>query len=99
MIDFIYSIQLPKDEKYNLESHMRRAMLSTLLNVREGNAFTDGNRNNQFNRAMGSLMEVEECFLFAERMKYTKNHDKETFYIHYWKCFNKLLKLIKSIKS
>ena len=64
----VYSISLPNHELYNLTSQIRRASISIPLNISEGNAFRDKRRITHFERALGSLNEVEECLILIKQI-------------------------------
>ena len=48
-VESIYKLKFPKDEKYNLESQLKRASVSISLDIREGNTFKGKNRKRFFN--------------------------------------------------
>ena len=91
LIKFIYSIEFPSDEKYNLQSQIRRAAVSVALNIREGNSYYDNNRKRFFNIALGSLREVDECMNISLALNYVP--DLIEFSSLYWLCKNQLSKL------
>ena len=93
------SYKLPEQEKFNLTSQIRRAVISVSLNVREGNAFRGKKRLNFFSIALGSLYEVDECFKICLDLKYFELKDFMQYKDIYWECHNKLKKLIKSNKE
>lgn len=86
----------PKDEIYITISQMKRAMISVRLNVREGNVFYDKRKITHFQRALGSLHEVDECVLIGWDFDWISKSDYEDYRKQYWLCLNKLKKLIKS---
>lgn len=97
----IYEIadkKFPHDELYNTTAQMKSAMISARLNVREGNTFFDLRKNTHFERALGSLCEVDECMIIALEMKWITQDTFDHYRLVYWECFNKLKKLIQSIK-
>lgn len=97
LIIYIYKIssKFPDNERYNLVSQIRRASVSSCLNVREGNVFKNKKKVQYFEIALGSLHEVDECMIISESLKYVDNLDD--FHKLYWICINKLNKLINSI--
>ena len=96
---FVYNLEFPTDEKFNLESQIKRAVVSIRLNLREGNAYYNKIRNRLFNVAKGSLVEVDECMIIMTELKYIKQKDYDNFKLIYWECLNKLNKLITSISQ
>ena len=68
----VYSIskKFPEDEKFNTISQVKRAVISVRLNIREGNVFYDARKRTHFERALGSLVEVDECFFIAKEFEY-----------------------------
>lgn len=78
--------KFPKEEIYNLNSQMRRAVDSIALNISEGSI---GQTNLEFKKFMGysirSLAEVVTCLHKANRREYISN---EEFVIHYEFAFN-----------
>ncbi|GAG81211.1 unnamed protein product, partial [marine sediment metagenome] len=65
---YYLSKKFPQDEIYNTTSQMKRAMISVRLNIREGNVFFDKRKITHFQRALGSLVEVDECMMIAQEM-------------------------------
>lgn len=80
------SLKLPKYEKYNLGSQIRRAADSISLNIAEGSI---GQSNPEFKRFVGysirSLAEVITCLYKLKRRNYI---DKEVFEYLYEEAFN-----------
>lgn len=110
LIKWVYKLGFPTDEQYNLQSQIRRAVVSVSLNVREGNVFKGKKKKQFFTIALGSLQEVDECMILYSTLDfpsfsgaYSLDKRKEEFKEfrdnHYWKCLNKLKKLIQSINS
>ena len=103
----------PEDEKFNTTQQMKRAMVSVRLNVREGNVFFDKRKLTHFQRALGSLVEVDECMEIACDLGWFKDIDSlwgekeiipwyeahKEYKDQYWLCLNKLKKLIASVNS
>lgn len=118
LIKWIYMLQFPQEEKYGLQSQIRRAAVSVSLNIREGNVFDNKNKKKFFMQALGSLVEVDECMQIGKYLHSYSRYDAEyevtkglliyqmseplfNYYRenHYWKCLNKLKKLITSVNS
>lgn len=87
----------PIEEKYNLNSQIRRAMDRVALHISEG-AIGDSNR--ELNKFVGysirSLAEVVTCLYKAKNRNYIND---ETFKIHYNSCYNLMNMLISFKKS
>ena len=83
---FVYGLtkDFPVEEKFAMSSQMRRSAYSFLANIAEGNAKLGArDRNNFFNIAKASLIELD-CFAeLAFELKYIKKED-----------YDKLLELI-----
>jgi four helix bundle protein len=60
-ICLIYRLKYPDDEKYGLQNQIRRAVISILLNLTEGNSYFDTNKYRFFDMARGSCSETIEC--------------------------------------
>jgi len=69
---------LPKDEKYNLSSQMRRAAVSTTANIAEGYGRFHYQENIQFCRqSRGSLYELKDHLLTCSKLQYICDFKKE----------------------
>ena len=86
-------------EKYNLTNQIKRAMVSTRLNIREGNVFTGKKKIQLFTIALGSLNEIDECIEIGLDIDEILEDDYKKYRKQYWLCLNKLKKLIQSINS
>jgi four helix bundle protein len=76
-----YSVakRLPKEEKYELGSQIRRAAASVPANVAEGHGREQlGDYLRHLSIANGSLMELETEILVAERIGYVSSKEIET---------------------
>lgn len=89
----------PENEVYNLTSQIKRAVISVRLNIREGNTFRNKNRLAHFQRALGSIEEVDECMIIAKELSYITDNQFIIYRENYWLCLNMLRKLISSICS
>ena len=95
-----FANRFPYTEKYNLTSQVKRAIISSCLNVREGNVFRDKRKISHFERALGSLVEVDECMILSINLGYIlEDDDYQIYRDQYFLCLNKLKKLINSINS
>jgi four helix bundle protein len=99
---FIYKITkaFPTEEKFAMVSQMRRASYSFMANIAEGNEkkhFKD--RNNFFNIAHGSLVELD-CFAeLAYELKYIDESDYKKLLELLNKAGYLLVQFIKSQSS
>ena len=96
---YFISLTFPIDERFNTTSQMKRAVISVRLNVREGNVFYDKRKNTHFERALGSLHEVDECMLIANEFNWISDESFNDYRDIYWLVLNKLKKLIQSLNS
>lgn len=80
-LDFVtnvykFSVRLPQEEKYNIISQIRRAVVSIPLNISEG---ASANTNKEFNQFLGyayrSAKEVITCFEIIKRLGLIKEQD------------------------
>jgi four helix bundle protein len=71
------SASLPLSEQFGLSNQIRRAAISIVSNLTEGNSYTDGNKNVLFSRAYGSCQEVK---VQLEMMQRLFNIDIESVY-------------------
>ncbi len=84
-------------QQFGIESQIRRAMMSVLLNLVEGNVFYDGSRMVHFKRAYGSIREVEECYRTSIILDYVKESDEIYELIN--KCSKRINRLISRISD
>jgi four helix bundle protein len=101
-VDFVIDIykftsKFPDDEKFGLTSQMRRAVVSVPLNIAEG-ASRKGKKDyiNFLHIALGSLNEIETCFIIVERLGFSEITDE----IQKLEVIrSKLINLIKFLKN
>lgn len=92
--DKVYSLikQLPKSEKFNLGSQIRRAVTSISLNIAEGLTGQSDPEQIRFLRyAHRSLMEVVACILLMYRRSYITKEKYDELYSDTEKLSAKLL--------
>lgn len=66
----------PSEEKFAITQQIRRAALSVRLNIAEGSSRkSPAERRRFYEKARGSLIEVDTAFDIAEQLNYT-NHEK-----------------------
>ncbi|MCA1762763.1 MAG: four helix bundle protein [Flavobacteriales bacterium] len=66
---YLWSKQLPSDERYGLTSQIRRASVSVPANIAEGNATTtDKALNRYLGIALGSAFELETHLLIVSKV-------------------------------
>ena len=70
-IVYAETASFPRQEIYGLTSQMRRASVSVLSNIAEGEGrLTDGERRHMLSQARGSLFEVEAQAIAANKLGY-----------------------------
>ena len=71
IVDKVYSMHLPKDEQFGLNSQMRRAAISIPSNIAEGFARRHSNEYKQFLYiALGSCAELETQLIICHKRGY-----------------------------
>lgn len=100
---FVYKeiiMEFPKSEQYELTSQLKRAVCSIPLNIVEGcGRNTDKDFVHFLDMALGSVNEVEYCFLLAKDLQYLtqEKYDEVTVLLNPIKA--KLINLIKTIRK
>lgn len=93
---YLITKQFPKEEIFNLNSQIRRAVDSIALNISEGST---GQSNLEYRKFIGysmrSLAEVVTCLHKAKRRNYL---DENKFEILYNEAFN-LMNMMASFRS
>jgi len=92
---------LPKSEKFNLNSQMRRASTSIALNIAEGSTGqSDAEQSRFLSFAIRSCIEVIACYRLIENRRYLElsKFNKSEFEELGAKLFNKLQAFRNSLK-
>jgi len=97
LVKIIYKFEYPKNEVYGLQSQIRRASVSILLNIVEGNQRNSRKEYLNFCYiAKGSLFEVEECYNLSKELFNLENPEINKLIIFIRK---QLINLIKYLTS
>jgi four helix bundle protein len=84
----------PPEERYSLQSQMRRAALSTYLNIAEGSARKSSNEKRHFyDIALSSTVELDAAFDIAIGLNYVAQAQTEEVSGSILSCFKILSKL------
>lgn len=92
---------LPKSEEFNLNSQMRRASTSVVLNIAEGSTGQSDAKQSRFlSFAIRSYIEVIACYRLIENRRYLEHSkfDKSEFEELGAKLFSKLQAFRNSLK-
>lgn len=90
---------LPKEEKFNLSSQIRRAVTSVSLNIAEGSTSqTDPEQLRFLGYAHRSLMEVVASIILMKEQGFLLNPTYETLYKDCEKLSEKILAMKNAIK-
>lgn len=96
---FDLSENLPKPERYNLVSQMRRAATSIALNIAEGSTGqSDAEQRRFLGHALRSYLETIACLDIIERRKYVSEQDVLPLRKNGHKLFIKLIAFRKSLE-
>lgn len=91
---------LPVEERYGLQSQIRRAALSTATNIVEGSARrTDREYCNFLNIATGSAAETYYLLTVAARLEFIPARAAAAFEPRYRELIGSLVRLVDSIES
>jgi four helix bundle protein len=95
---FQLSMQLPKEEIYNLTSQIRRTVDSIALNISEGSIGQSNPEQKRFiGMAVRSLAEVVTCLHKAKRRKYIADPEFIKYYDSAFELMNMMLAFKKKI--
>ena len=93
-------IALPKSEQFALTDQIKRAAYSVPLNIVEGcGRNTDKDFAHFLDMALGSLQELEYCFLLAKDLAYIPEDLCQVVFEKTNELKAKLINLIKSIRQ
>jgi len=101
-IDYIYKISngFPTEEKFGLQSQLRRAAISIALNIAEGSGRSTKKDFRRFlHDSIGSLREVVTCLHIAKRHKYINYTEFGTAYEQCTELSKMLYSLAKSLSD
>jgi four helix bundle protein len=89
------SLQLPKEENFNMTQQIRRAALSVKLNLSEGSSRkSEAERSRYFEIARGSVVELDAALETAVDLNYFSEAQLESVGVLLNKCFAMLSKMI-----
>ena len=100
LIKSVYELlkKFPQDEKYDLVSQGKRAVVSIALNIAEGSGrHTDRDFSVFINRAITSLQEVDGVLKIALKLNYIENEDYQLVAPLIEKEYYKLIAFDKSL--
>ena len=100
LIKSVYELlkKFPQDEKYDLVSQGKRAVVSIALNIAEGSGrHTDRDFSVFINRAITSLQEVDGVMKIALKLNYIENEDYQLVSPLLEKEYYKLIAFDKSL--
>ncbi|HEY2324590.1 MAG TPA: four helix bundle protein [Thermoanaerobaculia bacterium] len=102
LVEKIYEVteSFPKTELYGLTSQLRRASISVMSGIAEGEArLTPGEWRQMLSHARGSLFEVEAQLLAAQRLRFLDEKTSATLNVHIKRTGAALLGLIRFVQS
>lgn len=102
LVFIIYKLteNFPKAEEFGLKSQIRRAVISIVLNIVEGNRRVSVKEYLHFlNIALGSLTEVEACLELALGLDFINQADYEEAELRVYEAGKLLYSFIKAIKA
>src|ERR1043166_4326110 len=102
LVEKIYEVTegFPKAELYGLTSQLRRASLSVMSGIAEGEGrITPGEWRQMLSQARGSLFEVEAQLMAAQRLRFIDEETFESLNVCVKKTGGALLGLIRFVQS
>ena len=102
LVEKIYAVteSFPKTEIYGLTSQLRRASLSVMSDIAEGEGrLTAGEWRQMLSQARGSLFEVEAQLLVAQRLRFLDEPTSLALDVHVRRTGAALLGLIRFVQS
>jgi len=102
LVEKIYEIteRFPKTEVYDLTSQLRRASISVMSGIAEGQGrLTPGEWRQMLSHARGSLFEVEAQLLAAQRLRFLDEETAIALNVHVRKTGAALFGLIRFVRS
>jgi four helix bundle protein len=92
--------QFPRNETYGLTSQIRRAAVSVLSNIAEGQGrLTSGEFSHFLGQARGSLLELDSQLAIALDLNYLKQDRYETLEHDAYQVLGLLTRLIESLRN
>ena len=89
--------QLPADEKFGMISQIRRAALSTHLNIAEGSSRkSEAERKRYYEISRGSLIEIDAALDVASDLEYLVQTNTEVLGKNMVSCFRMLTGMIEA---
>jgi four helix bundle protein len=86
---------LPCEERFNMISQIRRAAVSTQLNIAEAaSRKSDAERKRFYEIARGSVIEIDAALEIAAELKYIIKEEQENLGELMIRCFQMLTKMI-----
>ena len=93
------SVNLPKDEMYNLTSQIRRASDSAALNIAEGSILQSNKEFSKFlSYSIRSIAEVVTCLYKSHKRKYLTNEEFQNNYSQAFNLMNMIIAFQKKLK-
>ena len=97
---YLISKKFPPEEKFGLQSQIRRASVSVSLNIAEGSGRTTKKEFRKFlHDALGSLRESVSCIHLAKRLGYITQNNFDDSYILSVEISKMLYRLGESLKD